>query len=171
MLVGDPQTGKLHAPSAGEIFKNPSLAATFRSVAKDGKKGFYEGRIAEAIVERTSILPSSPDDVAISALKAPLFIFLVIRSKGGVMTLDDLKAHTSTAVSPISYSYGGDNGFTLHECPPNGQGLTALIALGIIEALEESGKVNLRDAEHNGTVWLHTLMQVTRLHISSTGSC
>jgi gamma-glutamyltranspeptidase/glutathione hydrolase len=95
---------------------------------------------------------------AISALKLDSLLFTVIASKDGVMTLDDLKSHTTTVVSPISYSYGGDDGFTVHECPPNGQGLTALIALGIIEALEELGKINLRETEHNGTVWLHTLM-------------
>lgn len=52
MLVKDPVTGKTHAPKAGEVFKNPTLAATFSAIAKDGKKGFYEGRIAEAIVDR-----------------------------------------------------------------------------------------------------------------------
>lgn len=51
MLIEDPATGKFHAPAPGELFKNPTLAATFRSVAEHGKKGFYEGRIAEAIVE------------------------------------------------------------------------------------------------------------------------
>jgi len=40
-----------HSPSPGEIFKNPNLAATFKELAKNGKKGFYEGRIAEEIVK------------------------------------------------------------------------------------------------------------------------
>lgn len=52
MLIKDPSTGKLHAPRPGEIYKNPYLAQTFREVAEKGKAGFYEGRIAEAIVER-----------------------------------------------------------------------------------------------------------------------
>jgi gamma-glutamyltranspeptidase/glutathione hydrolase len=43
------------------------------------------------------------------------------------MTLEDLKEHTTTTVEPISINYGGANGVTLHETPPNGQGLTALI--------------------------------------------
>lgn len=52
ILIKDPSTGKLHAPRPGEIYKNPYLARTFREVAEKGKPGFYEGRIAEAIVER-----------------------------------------------------------------------------------------------------------------------
>jgi gamma-glutamyltranspeptidase/glutathione hydrolase len=52
MLIKDLSTGKLHAPRPGEIYKNPCLAQTFREVAEKGKAGFYEGRIAEAIVER-----------------------------------------------------------------------------------------------------------------------
>ena len=74
------------------------------------------------------------------------------------MTIEDLKSHTTTVITPISYSYGGANGVTLHECPPNGQGITALIALGILDILEEDGIVNMGTAEHNGTIWLHTLM-------------
>ena len=76
------------------------------------------------------------------------------------MTLVDLKSHTTTPVAPISYSYGGPNGVTLHECPPNGQGITALIALGIIDALEEAGTVDFSKMEHNGAQYLHTLMYV-----------
>lgn len=52
MLIKDPETGKLHAPRPGEIFKNPCLAQTFREVAEKGKAGFYEGRVAQAIVDR-----------------------------------------------------------------------------------------------------------------------
>ncbi|KAM0750360.1 gamma-glutamyltranspeptidase [Meredithblackwellia eburnea MCA 4105] len=138
LLIKDPVTGKSHAPRPGEIFKNPNLAATFRALATEGKKGFYEGRIAQAIVD-------------------------LVQSKGGVMTLEDLKSHSTTSVEPITYSYGGPDGVTLHECPPNGQGIIALIALGIIEQIEESGKVDLTKAEHNGAIWLHTLIEAIRL--------
>ena len=68
------------APFPGEIMRFPDLAETFKAVAKDGKKGFYTGRIAEAIVE-------------------------LIKSKGGVMELSDLAEHESTKVTPISYTY------------------------------------------------------------------
>lgn len=53
MLIADPKTGEYHSPAPGEIKKNPDLANTFKSIAAHGKKGYYEGRIAEAIVERT----------------------------------------------------------------------------------------------------------------------
>lgn len=76
------------------------------------------------------------------------------------MTLDDLKNHTTTPVTPISISYGGENGVTLHETPPNGQGLTALIALGILEAMQDQGKVDLNKVEHLSAEWFHPLMCV-----------
>ncbi|GAA5920510.1 hypothetical protein JCM1841_003453 [Sporobolomyces salmonicolor] len=143
MLITDPESGKTHAPRPGEIYKNPCLARTFREVAEKGKAGFYEGRVAEAIVE-------------------------LVQSQGGVMTLDDLKAHTTTPVTPISINYGGENGVTLHETPPNGQGLTALIALGILEAIQEAGKVDLSKTEHNSALWLHTLISAVRLAFADT---
>ncbi|ORY83489.1 lincomycin-condensing protein lmbA [Leucosporidium creatinivorum] len=143
MLITDPATGKTHSPRPGEIFKNPTLAKTFRAVAEEGKKGFYEGRIAEAIVE-------------------------LIQSKGGVMTLEDLKNHTTTPVTPISINYGGEDGVTLHETPPNGQGLTALIALGILEAMQEQQKVDLSKTEHLSAEWFHALICAIRLAFADT---
>jgi gamma-glutamyltranspeptidase len=73
------------APCAGEIFRNPGLAATFRKVAKEGRKGFYEGRIGRAIVE-------------------------AVQSRGGVMELEDLKAHRCQHIAkPIKATYKGGN--------------------------------------------------------------
>ena len=71
------------APLPGQIMTFPNLAKTFRSVAEEGKDGFYKGRIAEAIVE-------------------------LIQSKGGVMELEDLAKHETTFVEPIKYTYGGE---------------------------------------------------------------
>ena len=68
------------APKPGQIMHFPDLARTFRSVAEDGKDGFYKGRIAEAIVE-------------------------LIQSKGGLMELEDLAKHETTFVEPLSYTY------------------------------------------------------------------
>ena len=72
------------------------------------------------------------------------------------MTLEDLANHTSTFVDPISYTY--NNSITLHEIPPNGQGLLALIALGILDALRESGKMDLAKVEYGTPEYYHTLM-------------
>jgi gamma-glutamyltranspeptidase/glutathione hydrolase len=101
------------APLPGQIIKLPNLAQTFREVVAHGKDGFYKGRVAQAIVD-------------------------LIKSKGGVMELEDLANHTSTFVEPIKYTYS--NEVTVYEvslvilyrayfwlipigqCPPNGQG-------------------------------------------------
>ncbi|KAI9462441.1 gamma-glutamyltranspeptidase [Lactarius psammicola] len=126
------------APLPGQIMKFPNLAKTFRALADHGKDGFYKGRVAEAIVE-------------------------VIKSKGGVMELDDLEKHTSAFVEPIKYTYGGE--VTVYECPPNGQGrITALIALGILESIQEQGLVgDLLKMDHNSAEYLHTLVEALRL--------
>ncbi|KAH8997583.1 gamma-glutamyltranspeptidase [Lactarius akahatsu] len=125
------------APLPGQIMKFPNLAKTFRALAEHGKVGFYKGRIAEAIVE-------------------------VVKSKGGVMELEDLEKHTGTFVEPIKYTYGGE--VTVYECPPNGQGITALIALGILESIQEQGLVgDLLKMDHNSAEYLHTLVEALRL--------
>ena len=124
------------APLAGEIFKNPTLAETFRTLAKEGHAGFYEGRIAEAIVE-------------------------LISSRGGEMSLEDLREHQSEICEPITISYGG---LDIWECPPNGQGIVALMALGILEALESSKKIPpISEMGHNSTEYIHVLIESLRL--------
>ena len=71
------------APRPGEVVRLPNLAKTFKELVERGKDGFYKGRIAQAIVD-------------------------LIQSKGGVMELEDLTAHTSTFVEPIKYTYAGE---------------------------------------------------------------
>ncbi len=97
-----------HAPHPGEIFTNPGLARTLKKVSEGGKQAFYEGGIAEAIAA-------------------------VVQQAGGCLTTDDLAEHTSTWEEPISVTY---RGYRVHECPPNGQGLTALIALNLLEGFD-----------------------------------
>jgi len=92
-------------PKAGQMVRLPGLANTLRAIAEGGPDAFYTGPVAEAIV--TSL-----------------------HEQGGIMTLDDLKNHHSTWDEPICADY---HGITVYECPPNGQGLTALIALNIAE--------------------------------------
>ena len=95
-------------PNPGEIFRNPGLAHTFRVVAQGGKSAYYQGEIAESIVR-------------------------VIQEAGGCMSVDDLASHVSTWEEPISVDY---RGYRVYECPPNGQGITALIALNILEGFD-----------------------------------
>lgn len=126
------------APKSGEIMKMPYLAQTFRQIINKGRDGFYKGRIAESIVN-------------------------LIQSKGGLMTLDDLSSHESTPVEPINISYNLKN-VTIWECPPNGQGLIALIAIGIIEQLQKQNKIPLLEKfQHNSAEYLHILIESLRL--------
>ncbi|KAI6162089.1 gamma-glutamyltranspeptidase, partial [Pisolithus thermaeus] len=123
------------APLPGQIMKFPNLAHTFRVLAEQGRDGFYKGEVAKAIVE-------------------------LIQSQGGVMEMEDFATHESTFVEPIKYTYG--NEVTVCECPPNGQGITALLALGILEQIQEQGKVKpLLEMEHNSPEYLHTLIEDT----------
>ncbi|KAI0257437.1 nucleophile aminohydrolase [Lactifluus subvellereus] len=124
------------APLPGQIMRLPNLAKTFRALAEHGKDGFYKGPVAKAIVE-------------------------VIKSKGGMMELEDLAKHASEFVEPIKYTYGGE--VTVYECPPNGQGITALLALGILESMQEQGLVgNILEMEHNSAGYLHALVEALR---------
>jgi gamma-glutamyltranspeptidase / glutathione hydrolase len=102
-------------PQPGEIFRNPGMVRTLRTLIEGGKDAYYQGPIARAIVD-------------------------VIQRAGGCMTEADLAAHTSTWESPISVPY---RDMRVWECPPNGQGLTALLALNILEGFELSGMVPL----------------------------
>jgi gamma-glutamyltranspeptidase/glutathione hydrolase len=109
------------APREGERFRNPGLARTFRAIAAGGPEAFYQGEIAAAIVG-------------------------VIEQSGGVMARSDLAAHASSWDEPISTLY---RGVRVWECPPNGQGLTALIALNILEGFPLAGQDPLGvDREH-----------------------
>ena len=114
-LNGDELTINGRAPNAGEVFRNPGLARTFETVAQGGKAAFYQGEIAESIVS-------------------------VIKEAGGCVSLDDLASHTSTWEQPISVDY---RGYRVYECPPNGQGITTLIALNILEGFDLSSLKSL----------------------------
>ncbi|MDZ4764817.1 MAG: gamma-glutamyltransferase [Chloroflexota bacterium] len=96
------------APAPGQVVVLPGLARTFQAVAEGGAAAFYTGAIADAIVT-------------------------TVQAAGGVMTHDDLKAHTTTWDTPIRADY---RGVTVYECPPNGQGLAALQALRVAEGFE-----------------------------------
>ena len=107
-LHGHELTINGRAPRSGEIFKNPGLARTLRAVAESGKEVFYEGEIAEAILE-------------------------VVQEAGGCLAREDLADHRATWDRAIHVDY---HGYRIWECPPNGQGLTALLALNILNGME-----------------------------------
>jgi len=129
MLVGE-----MRAPRTGEIWVNTNVAKSLKLLAEKGKSGFYEGEIAQAIVD-------------------------VIKQSGGYMTLEDLKAHKTTFDEPISVNY---RGYDVYEIPPNGQGITALIALNILENFDISV------LKHNSTEYLHVLIESLRLAFADT---
>ena len=122
------------APRSGEIFRNPGLARTLRVLAEGGKSAFYQGEISQAIVR-------------------------VLRESGGVMTAEDLSAHSSTWDAPISTTY---RGYRVWECPPNGQGLAALLALNILEDFD------LRQLEPLGVERFHLMIEAMRLAFADT---
>jgi gamma-glutamyltranspeptidase/glutathione hydrolase len=79
--------------------------------------------------------------------------------------MQDLTAHTSQPVTPISIDY---HDYTVWEIPPNGQGITALMALGILEALENKGSVDFGKLEHNSAAYLHVVIEALRLAFADT---
>lgn len=116
------------APVVGEMFVQPDLARTLRDLATDGPDLFYRGRVAQAIAERLAAQ--------------------------GFLTPADLAAHTGEWGAPISSTY---RGFTVYETPPPTQGVTALLALNMLEQVELA-KHPLHSVEH-----LHLLLEVTKL--------
>ncbi|KAK3944116.1 putative gamma-glutamyltransferase YwrD [Diplogelasinospora grovesii] len=147
MLKTDPAAPEgVRAPRAGEIVKLPNLAQTFRTLAKEGKAGFYSGRVAEELIK-------------------------VVQDLGGHLELDDLKHHMdvgSEAPEPVSLKFTGQgqggSGVQLWEHPPNGQGIVALMALGIIQELEKEGKVPKFGADdHNTAPYLHAIIEALRI--------
>jgi len=122
------------APRAGELFCNPGLARTFRTVAEGGIDAYYKGEIAEAIAA-------------------------VVQAAGGCLTVDDLAAHTATWDDAISTTYRDHR---VWECPPNGQGLTALIAMNILEGFDIS------ELEPLSAQRLHIQIEALRLAFADT---
>ncbi|TPX14392.1 uncharacterized protein E0L32_005356 [Thyridium curvatum] len=162
LLKVDPQAKDgCRAPKPAEIMRNPNLAKTFRTLAAEGKKGFYTGRIAEEIVK-------------------------VCKDRGGRLELDDLAHHGETGsepVEPISVKFRAqgvgrilaqsssdpqtkeaDAGVELWEHPPNGQGIVALMALGIIQELERAGTIPVFGPEDFNTApYLHVVIEALRI--------
>ena len=93
------------APRPGELFRLPEHAATLEKIADSNGEAFYRGELAAAMEAHST-------------------------ANGGALRATDLAAHSTDWVGTIDTDY---RGYTIHEIPPNGQGITALIALGILQ--------------------------------------
>jgi gamma-glutamyltranspeptidase/glutathione hydrolase len=96
------------APRPGEVFKNPRLAASYREIVKNGRDGFYKGRIAREIVAFSE-------------------------KHGGLFSPGDFEEHTSSWVEPVKTTYRGHEVWAL---PPPGQGIAVLQMLNVLEGYD-----------------------------------
>lgn len=106
-------------PQKGDVFKNEYLANTLQKIAEGGRDAFYKGDIAQTIAN-------------------------FIKAQGGFLSYEDLAAHKSEWVTPVSTNY---RGYDVWELPPNGQGITALQMLNILE-LYDFSKIPFGSPEH-----------------------
>ncbi|RTZ89636.1 MAG: gamma-glutamyltransferase [Deltaproteobacteria bacterium] len=120
------------APFPGQLFRNRDLARTLKAIARDGIDTFYGGKIGRAIVDFSD-------------------------SQGGLLSLEDFRDHTTTWVEPISTDY---RGYTVYELPPNGQGITALELLNILEGYDLTG------LGHNSPEYLHLFIEAKKIAFS-----
>lgn len=112
---------KGRAPEVGELFRFPGAAKSLKLIAESKGAAYYGGEIAEAAARHA-------------------------RENGGSITVEDFAAYKPEWVTPIGKTYGGH---TLHEIPPNGQGIAALIALGILAHFDlASLKVDSAESQH-----------------------
>jgi gamma-glutamyltranspeptidase/glutathione hydrolase len=124
LLAQTPETSKAYlvdgkAPAVGTIHRQPDLARSLRTIASQGRDAFYRGEIAEEIVRYSNSLD-------------------------GLLRLEDLANHESEWVQPISTNY---RGYDVFEIPPNGQGITTLMALNIL-AQTDISKLPQLGADH-----------------------
>ncbi|MEO0897077.1 MAG: gamma-glutamyltransferase [Bacteroidota bacterium] len=117
------------APKKGEVFKNPKLAYTYELLAKKGRKAFYKGEIAQKIDAH-------------------------MKEIGGFLSIEDLKAHQSEWVKPVSTNY---RGYDVWELPPNGQGIAALQMLNILEDYD------LKSMGFGSTDYIHVFTEAKKL--------
>ncbi|HEY0755095.1 MAG TPA: gamma-glutamyltransferase [Ktedonobacteraceae bacterium] len=98
------------APRPGERLRQPNLARTYRTLAREGRAAFYHGPIGHAIVD-------------------------YVQRCGGVLSMEDLESHHSDWVTPLTTTY---RGYEVCEFPPNSQGIVALEMLNILEGYDLS---------------------------------
>ena len=117
---------------AGEIHYQPQLAETLRRISEEGKAGFYEGSVAKDMIKK-------------------------LNSMGGLHTLDDFYEAEANYVNPISANYRDAK---IYECPPNGQGVIALMIMRILEGF------NFNDIPSHSARRIHLQAEATKIAFS-----
>ena len=95
-------------PAVGQMHRQPELAATLEKIAEDGRDAFYAGEVMDDMLA-------------------------FLQERGGLHTEADFAAVQGDYVQPISSDF---RGYRVHECPPNGQGVIALLLLNIMSEIE-----------------------------------
>jgi gamma-glutamyltranspeptidase/glutathione hydrolase len=125
-------------PAPGEIFRCPDQARSLEAIAASGGEDFYRGALAGAMARCAA-------------------------AEGGALTLDDLQLHRPEWVAPLSCPY---RGAVLHELPPNGQGLAALVALGILERLEAGPGPDAPETLHRQVEAMKIAFSLVHRHVA-----
>ncbi len=120
-------------PNAGDKMRNAPLAATLRRIGREGREAFYDGAVMREIVAR-------------------------LKSLGGLHEEEDFAAQRSNWVEPIHASY---RGYEVYECPPNGQGMAALMILRTLagyaldgDAFGEADRLHLLAEASKAAYWV-----------------
>ncbi len=133
-LAADPGAAKHYlfdgkAPQEGDVIRFPALAETLKTIGAKGAKGFYEGAIGEEMAA-------------------------TVAARGSFLTAEDFANHRGEVVTPIVTRY---RGLDLNEIPPNGQGITALVMLNILENFD------LKKFDPTGPERFHLVLEAARL--------
>lgn len=133
LLREDPEAARIYlqrgqAPAAGDVHRLPELAATLRAIAAGGRDAFYQGAIGRGIVG-------------------------FLQARGGLHTAEDFAAYRGEYVTPIRTTFRGTD---ILECPPNGQGVIALLIMNILSGFEAVGDPTSPER-------LHLELEATRL--------
>lgn len=118
-----------NTPTKGQVFKNPALANTYEKIATGGRDVFYKGDIARTIDA-------------------------FMKSQGGFLSYQDLAAHYSEWIEPVSANY---RGYDVWELPPNGQGIAALQILNILELYD------IESMQQDSAEYVHTFVEAKKL--------
>ncbi|MGH7091656.1 MAG: gamma-glutamyltransferase family protein, partial [Stellaceae bacterium] len=138
--LSDEAARRLYAPQGrmlrlGERLRNPALAKTLRGIARDGRSAFYDGAIAADMAAK-------------------------LRRLGGLHTVEDFARHRSEYVTPIAAPY---RRLDVLECPPNGQGIAALMILRVLSGFDFA---NLSEADR-----IHVLAEATKAAYAERDRC